>query len=151
MEENVEEFDNLKTKVLKYVLYKKRTEAEIRQKFHENTGKMLDNVIELLIDNKYIDDRAYIERTVEEYISLNNMSIKEIQYKLLSRGIDGNLLADYISTNKDMLLEYEINSAKNIFIKKSKLLEEDDIIKYLSKKGFLSETIKLAIQEKEEN
>ena len=30
---NLEEFDNAKTKVLKYVLYKKRSEHEIRTKF----------------------------------------------------------------------------------------------------------------------
>ena len=29
----VEEFDKEKTKVLKYILYKKRSEAEIRKKF----------------------------------------------------------------------------------------------------------------------
>ena len=31
--QDIEEFDKLKTKVLKYILYKKRTEQEIRQKF----------------------------------------------------------------------------------------------------------------------
>ena len=41
----VEEFDKLKTKVLKYILFKKRTEQEVRQKFREDTGEMLDDVI----------------------------------------------------------------------------------------------------------
>ena len=31
--EKLEEFDKLKTKVLKYIMYKKRTEQEIRRKF----------------------------------------------------------------------------------------------------------------------
>ena len=38
----VEEFDKLKTKVLKYILFKKRTEQEVRQKFREDSGEMLD-------------------------------------------------------------------------------------------------------------
>ena len=37
--DEIEEFDNLKTQVLKYALYKKRSEAEIRQKFSKNAGK----------------------------------------------------------------------------------------------------------------
>ena len=58
--ENIEEFDKLKTQVLKYVLYKKRSEAEVRQKFLKNTGNMLDNVIEYLKENGYIDENKYI-------------------------------------------------------------------------------------------
>ena len=44
----VEEFDKLKTKVLKYILFKKRTEQEVRQKFREDSGEMLEDVIEEL-------------------------------------------------------------------------------------------------------
>ena len=88
----VEEFDKLKTKVLKYILFKKRTEQEVRQKFREDSGEMLDDVIE-------------------------------------------------------ELKEYEIQSAKNIAIKKQNSLEKEDIIAYLAKKGYLSETIKIALEE----
>ena len=44
----IEEFDKLKTKVLKYIMFKKRTEQEIRQKFKEDSGELLDEVIEEL-------------------------------------------------------------------------------------------------------
>ena len=40
--EYVEEFDKLKTKVLKYILFKKRTEQEVRQKFKPDSGELLD-------------------------------------------------------------------------------------------------------------
>lgn len=43
-----EEFDKLKTKVLKYIMFKKRTEQEIRQKFIKDSGELLDDVIEEL-------------------------------------------------------------------------------------------------------
>ena len=33
MNYSIEEFDKIKTKVLKYILYKKRTKQEIKQKF----------------------------------------------------------------------------------------------------------------------
>ena len=45
---NLEEFDNAKTKVLKYIMFKKRTEQEIWQKFKEDSGELLDDVIEEL-------------------------------------------------------------------------------------------------------
>ncbi len=50
-------------------------------------------------------------------------------------------------SNKEELLEYEIQSAKNIAIKKQNSLEREEIIAYLAKKGYLSETIKIALEE----
>ena len=138
------EFDKLKTKVLKYALYKKRSEAEIRRKFAENAGDMLDDVIENLKENGYINDFLYIQKSVDEFQRLKNLSIKELEYKLLSKGVNKHDLENYISQNKEELLEYEINSAKNIFIKKQAKMENEEIIMYLKKKGYLSESITLA-------
>ena len=145
--EEIKEYDNLKTKVLKYVLYKKRTEQEVRQKFSENTGNMLEDVIEYLKQEKYIDDKNYIERSVNEYIALKNLSIKELTYKLYIKGLSKNLIDDYVYENKERLLEYEIKSATNIVNKKSFSMQEDEIKQYLSKKGYMSETIKIAMSD----
>lgn len=141
--DETEEFDKLKTQVLKYVLYKKRSEAEVRQKFSKNAGKMLDNVIQYLQENNYINDDQYIEKSVKEFQRLKNMSIQEIKYKLLTKGLDKDKIDNYIYANKEELLEYEINSAKNIFIKKELTMEEENIKIYLKKKGYLSETIEI--------
>ena len=142
--EELEEFDKLKTKVLKYVLYKKRSEAEVRRKFADANDEMLDEVIQNLSENGYINDNAYIEKAVQEFMRLKDMSIKEIEYKLLSKGINKDKIENYIFENREALLEYEQKSAKHIFIKKQTIMEEDNIIQYLKKKGYLSETIKLA-------
>ncbi len=145
-EEYVElkEFDNLKTKVLKYVLYKKRTENEVRQKFIENTGNLLDNVIEYLKQENYINDLTYIERTINEMQKLKNLSLKEVKYKLLAKGLSSRLVDEYIYDNKEEMLEYEINSAKNIMLKKTNTMEQEDIKNYLRKKGYMEETIRIA-------
>lgn len=145
--EEIEEYDNLKTKVLKYVLYKKRTEREVRQKFAENTGNLLENVIEYLKQEKYIDDKSYIERSVNEYIALKNLSIKELTYKLYTKGLSKSLIDDYVCENKEKLLEYEIKSATNIINKKSSTMEVDEIKQFLNKKGYMSETINIAISD----
>lgn len=145
--EELEEFDKLKTKVLKYVLYKKRSEAEIRRKFSESSVEMLNKIIDDLKESGYIDDSMYIARTVNEFQRLKNLSIKELEYKLLSKGLDKNDIEDYVSKNKEELLEYEVASAKNIFAKKEAIMEKEDIILYLKKKGYLKESIKLAQEE----
>ena len=55
---SVEEFDSAKTKVLKYILYKRRTEHEVRQKFSNiMQEELLDDVIEYLKEANYIDDK----------------------------------------------------------------------------------------------
>ena len=142
---SVEEFDKAKTRVLKYILYKKRTKQEVKNKFsREIQEELLEDVIEELKELGYINDLTYIERAVSEYMSLNNLSIKEIRYKLMSKGINGNIIEDYISNNYDELLEYEYNSAKKLVIKKSNL-EEQDIRNYLIKKGYKKESIEEAI------
>ena len=143
----IEEFDKLKTKVLKYIMFKKRTEQEIRQKFREDSGELLDEVIEELKEIGYINDIKYIERAVNEFKNLKNMSIKEIEYKLLTKGLKKDIINNYIYENKEELINYEINSAKNIFIKKQNILEQEEIINYLKKKGYLEETIKMALEE----
>ena len=145
--EELEQFDNLKTKVLKYVLYKKRTEKEIRQKFAENAGNLLDNVIEYLHEENYINDEVYLERSINEIKNLKNLSLKEIKYKLLAKGVSSNLIDDYIYNNKEEMLEYELNSARNILLKKNNIMEQEDIINYLRKKGYMEETIKLVQEE----
>lgn len=142
--EYIEEFDKLKTKVLKYILFKKRTEQEIRQKFRQDEGNMLDDVIEELKQNGYINDANYIERAINEYMNLKNMSIKEIEYKLITKGINKEIIENYIYTNREKLLEYEIKSATNIINKKSYSSEKEEILNYLRKKGYMEESLKIA-------
>lgn len=142
-----EEFDKLKTKVLKYILYSKRTEKNIRKKFENEDEIILEDVIEYLKEAGYINDSNYIKKAVAEFINLKNLSLKELEYKLRQKGIEKDIIDDYIYNNKETLLEYEINSAKNLIIKKRTTLEDNEIKQYLSNKGYMSETIKIAIEE----
>ena len=126
-----EEFDKEKTKVLKYILYKKRSEYEIRNKFSKSIEEnLLDDIIEYLKEAKYIDDGQYIEKTINNFMILKNLSIKEIQYKLISKGLNKNLIEDYIYNENEELNNYEIKSAKNIIYKKSNTMELEDIKVY---------------------
>ena len=104
----IEEFDKEKTKVLKYVMYKKRTEQEIKLKFKSTVEEnMLEDIIEELKENGYISDENYIRRAVNEFMAIKNLSIKEIKYKLASKGLSNGLIDDYIQNNIEELEEYE--------------------------------------------
>ena len=144
----IEEFDKQKTKVLKYILYKKRSEKEVRNKFSGTIDEnLLDDVIEYLKQAKYIDDKEYIRKTVNNFMALKNLSIKELNYKLLAKGLNKNDIEDYIYDNKEELEKYEIKSALNIIYKKSNSIEQEEIKQYLLKKGYKLENIKIAMEE----
>ena len=142
----IEEFDKEKTKVLKYVLYKKRSENEIRKKFeNEIQENLLEDIIEYLKEAEYIDDKKKKKKTVNNFIALKNLSIREIEYKLYSKGIKKEDIEDYIYENKEELNQYEIKSATNIANKKSTSLEIEEIKQYLLKKGYNKENINIAM------
>ena len=144
----IEEFDKGKTKILKFILYKKRSENEVRRKFEKELDEnMLEDIIEYLKEAKYIDDGEYIRRTVNNFMILKNLSIKELKYKLLAKGLNKNDIEDYIYENKDELEKYEIKSISNIIYKKSLSMEQDEIKQYLLKKGYKSENINKAVEE----
>ena len=145
---SIEEFDKKKTQVMKYIVYKRRTEQEVRNKFSKTIDEsMLEDIIEYLKEAKYLDDSKYIKKMIDNFKILKNLSIKEVKYKLLSKGLDKDKIEDYIYDHKEELNEYEIKSAKNLIIKKQKDMEEDQIKQYLLKKGYSIENINSAISD----
>ena len=148
--EEFEEFDKYKTKVLKYVLYKKRTKYEIKQKFSKDIPEdLLEEIIQNLEENGYISDTSYIERSVDEFKALKTLSIKEIKYKLISKGIKSSIIEDYIQNNKEELEQYEAKCAIKIACKKQKDMDETEIKSFLIKKGYSDESIYIALNERE--
>ena len=134
--EKLKEFDAQKTKVFKYIMYKKRTEQEVRKKFKgQIEEQMLEEIIEYLKEAKYLDDYEFIEKQVREYMNLKTLSIKEIKYKLLSKWLDKKLIEKYMDNNYEELDEYEKKCIEKIKLKKSDQTEEE-IRQYLYRKGY---------------
>ena len=131
-----ETFDELKTKMLKYILYKKRTKKELENKFNKYDGNLVEDVIKYLEEAEYINDERYIKKATEEYMTLKYMSIKEIKYKLQEKGIELKLIEEYINNNLEVMEEYEKYSIEKLTEKKQKNLNEEEIKKYLFQKGF---------------
>ena len=77
---SLEEFDEQKTKVMKYIVFKKRTEQEVRTKFANLIEpNMLEDIIEYLKEAQYLNDKEYIEKTINNYKILKNLSLKDLK------------------------------------------------------------------------
>lgn len=138
----VEEFDENKTKVMSYVLYKKRTEYEVRKKFCNTIEEnMLDDIIEYIKEAGYINDAEYVKKLFNEYMNLKSMSIREIKNKIYAKGVYVDYIEDYISENREKLEEYELNSARKLYEKKIKLSDPKKVKVYLLNKGFTQEVV----------
>lgn len=135
--EELEDFEKQKTKVMNYIMYKKRTEFEVKQKFSKTIDEdTLERIIDYIKEAGYLNDKDYIDRTVNEIMALKNLSIFEIKNKLYTKGISRNDIEDYVYEHRDELEEYERNSRENIIAKKASSMTEQEIENYLYKKGF---------------
>ena len=131
-------------KIMKYVVFKRRTENEVRQKckllkYDEN---MIDQIINYLKENEYLNDESYVEKYIQNVMRLKCCSINEIKIDLLKRGIDDDLIEKNIN---DELQEYETDSARMLAHKKNKTMDIEKIKKYLINKGFSYSNIAKAI------
>lgn len=143
MNYSIEEFDKAKTKVMNYIMYKKRTEYEVKNKFKKTLEEnLLNDIIEYVKEAGYLSDSNYIERAVAEFMAIKNLSKKEISYKLYSKGINKNLIEDYFQIHNEELYEYELKSARTIYNKKINIMDEEEIKNYLRKKGYREDIIK---------
>lgn len=147
--EELEYYDKIKSKIIRYILFKKRTEQEVINKFKEIDETLLAEVIEELKSSGYINDKEYIIRAINEFMNLKNLSVKELTYKLYSKGISKDFLDEYIQNNIENLEEYEIQSARRIYIKKINNYDKDEFNLYLLKKGYKKSTIKQILESEE--
>ena len=72
---------------------------------------------------------------------LKNLSMKEIQYKLMAKGLDKKVIEQYMFEHREELEQYEIQSAKNILDKKLLAMDLLQIKQYLLRKGYKIEAI----------
>lgn len=148
MQEYDIKFDELKTKVLKYIVYKKRTEREVFQKFSSSADKnLLEDVVKQLKELEYIDDKKYIERAVNEFLAINTLSLKEMRNKLYAKGIQSDIIDTYFSKNEEELQQYEFNCTKKIILKKQSQMAKEDIERFLLRKGYNLTNIRNAFED----
>lgn len=133
-------------KIMYFVLYKKRTENEVRKKCatlnYEND--YIDEILDYLKDAGYVNDEIYIKKYIEEIIKLKHMSAAQIRNDLVRRGIDSNLIENII--NDDVINDFELESAQYLVNKKYKSGDEIEKIKrFLLNKGYSYSNVSKAI------
>lgn len=138
-------------KVMKYVIFKKRTEKEVRQKCDKlgYTSEYIDEVIEYLSQVEYIDDKKYVEKYIQNIMRLKASSIFEIKIDLLRRGINEHYIDEYIGMNSEELDEFEKHSALKQYNKKIRNDEIEKVKRYLLSKGYKYDNISYAIENSE--
>ena len=89
-------------------------------------------------DNLIGDNNEWLEKQkqVNEYMMLKTLSIRELKYKLLEKGLDKKLVEKYIEDNREELEEYEKKCIEKIRRKKAGNMEEEKINQYLFRKGY---------------
>ena len=75
----------LDDKLVSYVLYKKRTISEVREKCRKLgfTEEYVDEIIEYLVENGYLDDEKYVMKYILEIIlNINHMFLRGLYMSL---------------------------------------------------------------------
>ena len=125
---------------IKYITRKLRTEKEVRNKLVDYPSKAIDNTIERLIKEGYINDKNYLKISIKDYINITSYGPNKIVYKLIPLGFTKeeiyNELDNYdreIFIDKlDKLIDKKIKTNTKYSISKLK----EKIIVDLSNQGY---------------
>ncbi len=81
---------------LRYILFKMRTESEVKSKLNEQgyDDEVIDEVITNLKELGYINDSIYVEKFIKDAVNIKNQGINRIRYELQLRGINNSEVED---------------------------------------------------------
>lgn len=136
----------IEDKLVRYVLFKKRTENEVRNKCTQlkYDEEYTDEVIEYLKEAGYLNDKVYVEKYINNVKKLKHASANEIRIDLMRKGVDSDLI-DY-GLSDDSINEFELESAIYLVNKKIKSGEDiEKVRKYLLNKGYTYSNVSKAI------
>ncbi|WP_434564180.1 regulatory protein RecX [Thermoanaerobacterium thermosaccharolyticum] len=132
---------------LKFLSYSMRTKKELidKLKLKGYDDSIINNVLEKLIQQRYIDDEYYAELYIKEKKE-RLYSKYRIYNELYRKGIDPSI----ITSKLDQLYEDEIDTIKKLIIKKRVSTNDKLKIKnYLFRKGFMIEDINKVLLDEE--
>ena len=129
---------------------RQHSSSELRRKLwnKDYEQKLIDEVIEDLSKNGYIDDTEFIRVFVAEKSKTKNWSRKRIKSELIKRGLDSKLIDKILS---EQYSESDYDNASTVAKKKVEVLTKRNLEKkelrnklstYLFSKGFDYELIK---------
>ena len=140
----------IKQKAFRLLGRRQHSSSELRRKLwnKDYEQKLIDEVIEDLSKNGYIDDTEFIRVFMAEKSKTKNWSRKRIKSELIKRGLDSKLIDKILS---EQYSESDFDNASTVAKKKVEVLTKRNLEKkelrtklstYLFSKGFDYEVIK---------
>ena len=142
-----DEFGYGKKAAYSFLAYKPRSKKELVKKLKQKkvSDKIIDDIIELLEKQKYLDDKIYAKSYLEDKLNSKPIGRRLAKLILFEKGIDKELIESTIDENYSEDKEFEL--AKKLmekFEKKVKYKDPADkknkCYRYLISKGFDYET-----------
>lgn len=142
-----DEFGYGKKAAYSFLAYKPRSKKDLVKKLKQKkiSDNIIDDIIELLEKQKYLNDEIYARNYLEDKLSSKPIGKRLAKMKLLEKGIDKELIESAINENYSEDKEFEL-AAKLMekYEKKVKFKDQADkknkCYRYLISKGFDYET-----------
>ena len=148
------DIERAKSRAINYISGKLKTKYEVRLKLKEKdfTEDIIDEVIDILEKEEYLNDRLYCEVFIEDKKQLNVYGKNKIKSLLFQKGVSKSVFEDFLD---EFEYEEEFDNALKMGIKKLNLLSnEEDIFKkkqklinYLAYRGFSFDVINDVLRE----
>ena len=148
------DIERAKSRAMNYISGKLKTKYEVRLKLKENgfAEDVIDEVLDILEKEEYLNDKVYCEISIEDKKKLNGYGKNKIKSLLIQKGISKNIFEDFLN---EFEYDEEFDNALKMGIKKLELLsnEEDNfkkkqkIINYLAYRGFGFDVINDVLKE----
>ncbi len=148
------DIERAKSRAINYISGKLKTKYEVRLKLKENgfAEEIIDEVLDILEKEEYLNDKIYCEIFIEDKRKLNGYGKNKVKSLLIQKGISKNIFEDFLD---EFEYDEEFDNALKMGIKKLNLLsnEEDKfkkkqkIINYLAYRGFGFDVINDVLKE----
>ena len=142
-----DEFGYGKKAAYSFLAYKPRSKKKLVKKLKQKkvSDNIIDDIIELLEKQKYLDDKTYAKSYLEDKLNSKPIGRRLAKLKLFEKGIDKELIETTIDENYTEDKEFELASKlMEKFEKKVKHKDPADkrnkCYRYLISKGFDYET-----------
>jgi recX family len=148
------DIERAKSRAINYISGKLKTKYEVRLKLKEKdfTEDIIDEVIDILEKEEYLNDRLYCEVFIEDKKQLNGYGKNKIKSLLIQKGVSKSVFEDFLD---EFEYEEEFDNALKMGIKKLNLLSNEEyvfkkkqkLINYLAYRGFSFDVINDVLRE----
>ena len=145
------EYLEAKSVAFKYVVYRRRTVNEVREKLKNSNynSEIIEKIIDELICFEYLNDKLYTQKFIEKN---KKDSISVLKLKLSNKGISKELIEECFNNNPCD----EVDKIIKLLEKKKyddnlEPTQKDKIKAYCARRGFKITDIEKAIKRRKEN